>query len=101
MSDLPTVSEEFRSWIQTGLSGGAKWMVVMYDPEDFLDYPDYFDTDAELDLFRKEEGAFVLNTIELCGHEEEIVDRVRKQMADEAASLSLRKQGPSEFYPAG
>lgn len=100
MPDLPTISEEFRSWVRAGLSKGARWMVVMYDPDDFLDYPDYFSTDAELEAFRDAEGAFILNTIELSGPEEEILDRVRRQWAEEAAS-SGRRQGPTPLFPAG
>lgn len=81
MKELPEVTPEFRSWIQQGLASGSKWLVVMFDPDEVMEYPHWVDTDADLEALRKDEHERILNEVALDAGEDEIVLRVRLQWA--------------------
>lgn len=86
--DLPPISDEFRSWIQDGLKQHAKWMVVLTDFDDFIDYVDYCDDDETLEELKRTDGEWIVNIIALDADEEQIVERVRRQWAEDEAAPS-------------
>lgn len=87
MTELPPMTDEFRSWVTGGLEDGAKWMAVMYDFDDHLDYPVYFNTDEQLNAFRAEWGSDIVYLFELNGSEEEVVAKIMSYWAKETESV--------------
>lgn len=90
MTELPLMTDEFRSWITDGLEDGERWMVVMYDFDDNLDYPVYFATQDEVNAWREKCGENVIYVFELSGTEDEIVLRIRQLWAAEQAESEHR-----------
>ena len=86
MGNFSSVSEEFRSWVRSGIERRAKWLLVFSDMVDDVDFCDFCDDDAALELEIAADEAHgdevqLIGVYKLCGTEEEILSQVRRKMA--------------------
>lgn len=84
MSDFSGVSEEFRSWVRAGIERRAKWLLVFSDMVDSVDFCDFCEDDAALELEIAADEAHgdevqLIGVYKLCGTEEEILSQVRRK----------------------
>lgn len=80
------VSEEFRGWVRSGIERRAKWLLVFSDMVDNVDFCDFCEDDAALELEIAADEAHgdevqLIGVYKLCGTEEEILSQVRRKSA--------------------
>lgn len=81
MFEKSGVSEEFRSWIRAGITRNAKWLLVFSDMVDCVDFCDFCEDDAALELEIAADEAHgdevrLVGVYKLCGTEEEVIRRI-------------------------
>ena len=94
MSDNYPVSEEFRSWVKAGIERQAKWLLVYYSYSEYLDFADFCNDAAELELKRAEDRHYatkgadlrLVGVHDLQGTEQEVIRRIQRTWAAAAHS---------------
>lgn len=86
MHHISGTSDEFRSWVRSGIERRAKWLLVFSDTVDFVHFCDFCEDDVALDLEiaadeAQGDAVRLVGVYDLRGTEEEILDRARRKWA--------------------